>query len=202
MASTPTLVESLRRALDARASEICTAIPARVESYDSETQRCSAQPLIRRGFEDETGARQAERLPVITDVPVVFPGAGSYSITFPVAKGDSVLLVFSQASLDKWLSGGGDVDPLDDRKHALTDAIAIPGLRHRAHPSGGIDAAALVITAPQIHAGGTEALATKADVDDLADWIHTVMVVNATGATAGTTTAPPSASGTSILKGA
>jgi len=43
-------------------------------------------------------------------------------------------------------------------------------------------------------------LATKADLDALADWIHTTMVVNATGATAGTTNDPPDADGTQVLK--
>jgi hypothetical protein len=104
-----------------------------VESYDSATQKISAQPLIKRGYTDETGERIAERLPIITGVPVVFPGGGGYRVTFPIAKGDTVLLIFSEASLDKWLAHGGDVDPNDDRRHTLSDAIAIPGLRDFAH---------------------------------------------------------------------
>lgn len=50
-------------------------------------------------------------------------------------------------------------------------------------------------------AGVAVALATKADLDALATWIHTAMIVNATGATAGTTTPPPSATGTTKLRG-
>lgn len=198
MASTPTLAEAIRRALEARASEICTAIPARVESYDPATQRCSAQPLIRRGYEDETGARQVERLPVVTDVPVVFPGAGAYSITFPVAKGDTVLLVFSQASLDKWLQSGKDIDPLDDRRHSLTDAIAIPGLRHAAHPEGGSAAGALVLTAPAIHAGGTAALALASELEGLRAAIADALNGNAIPGVAG---GLGPYDGTSVLKG-
>lgn len=49
--------------------------------------------------------------------------------------------------------------------------------------------------------GTAKRLATKDDIDALASWIHLTMVVNATGATAGTTTVPPSAAGTSKLKG-
>ncbi len=50
-------------------------------------------------------------------------------------------------------------------------------------------------------AGVAVPLATKHDIDALATWIHTIMIVNATGAFAGTTTAPPSAAGTTKLKG-
>ncbi len=53
-------------------------------------------------------------------------------------------------------------------------------------------------------AGGVaEALATKEDLDALADWISTTMVVAtpAGNSTPGTTTSPPAAAGTSVLKG-
>lgn len=198
MSSAPTLAEAIRRALEARASEICTAIPARVESYDAATQRASVQPLIRRAFEDETGARQAERLPIISDVPVVFPGAGAYAITFPVAKGDTVLLVFSQASIDKWLTSGKDVDPGDDRRHSLNDAIAIPGLRHTAQPTGGSAAGALVLTAPAIHAGGTQKLALLSELNDLRSDIAGALNGDAIPAAIRQTDYP----GTAVLKGA
>jgi len=39
------------------------------------------------------------------------------------------MLLFSQASIDKWRKQGGKVDPVRDRRHDLSDAIAIPGLR-------------------------------------------------------------------------
>jgi hypothetical protein len=64
---------------------------------------------------------------------VQFPGSGGYRITFPVAVGDTGLIVFSEASLDKWLVSGGTVDPADDRRHDLTDAVFLPGLRDFGH---------------------------------------------------------------------
>lgn len=49
--------------------------------------------------------------------------------------------------------------------------------------------------------GGTaKRLATLDDLNALADWIHTEMIVNASGATAGTTTSPPSADGTQTFE--
>jgi hypothetical protein len=106
-----------------------------------------------------------ESLPVITDVPVVFPGAGDYSVTFPIAKGDTVLLIFAEGSLDQWLTKGGEVDPQDDRRFSLTDAIAIPSLRHG--PISGSAASKIEFTSSEIKAGGSQQLATKADLDAL-----------------------------------
>jgi len=128
-AVTPTLADLISSAVTAGIAAIHVSMPASVEEYDGERQSISARPLIQRGYVDEAGHRQVEELPIITDVPIVFPGSGGFRVTFPVAKGDTVLLLFSESSLDKWLHGGGLVDPEDDRRNCLTDAIAIPGLR-------------------------------------------------------------------------
>ena len=149
--NTPTLGEVFRSALDARLGDVHVAIPARVESYDSGSNRISAQPLIRRGVINEDGERVAERLPIITEVPVIFPGSGGIRIKFPISTGDNVLLIFSESSLDKWLSRGGDVDPLDDRRNSLSDAIAIPGLMHDSDEASEI----IDFSSGSVHVGGT-----------------------------------------------
>lgn len=51
------------------------------------------------------------------------------------------------------------------------------------------------------HGGTAKQLVTIDDYNALRDWIHTTMIVNATGATAGTTTPPPNAMGTQKLRG-
>jgi len=132
--NTPSFPAALRGAVNARLLDVHTAMPARVESYDAEQQRVSVKPLIKRGYLDEAGDRQTEEIPVINDVPVVFPGAGGFRVTFPVARGDVVLIVFAETSLDRWLVRGSVIDPGDDRRHDLNDAIAIPGLRPFSDP--------------------------------------------------------------------
>ena len=129
MSRTPTQAEVILAAVRSGLAEVHTAIPAEVRRYDAAKRLCDAAPLIRSSYTDETGAIVVEALPVVPNVPIVFPGGGGFSLTFPIEVGDVVLLVFSEASLDKWLSQGGTVDPLDERRHALADAIAIPGLR-------------------------------------------------------------------------
>lgn len=101
-----------------------TALPGRVEKYSYKKQKASVKPLIKAKFPDG----KILELPVITNVPVSFTRSGQASLTFPVSKGDTGLLIFAERSLDVWLSKGGDVLPLDSRKFDLSDAIFFPGL--------------------------------------------------------------------------
>lgn len=165
--NTPSLAAVLRGALDARLADVRVSLPGIVRSYDAGTQRADVQPAIRDGYLDEAGDRQTEDLPIVAEVPVVFPGAGSASITWPLAAGDEVLLVFSSSSLDRWLSRGGVVDPEDDRRHDLTDAVAIPGLRHGALPGAAIGAG-VVVRSADIQLGSSAAadpVIRKSDLD-------------------------------------
>lgn len=182
---TPSLAAVIRRALDARLVDVHTAVPAEVLEYDAATQKVTAQPLLRRAYWDESGERIAEKLAPIPGVPVAFPGSGGFRVTFPVVVGDTVLLVFSEASLDKWLSHGGDVDPVDDARHELSDAIAIPGLRDFGHALGdaptnrmsmGYDSGPTIeIDESEVRLGSNGAndpVALKSDLDALKTWLN------------------------------
>ena len=132
---TPNLGDVILAAMDARLQSVWTAIPGRVVDYNANEQSATIQPIVRHAYTDEEGNRIPETLPQIHRVPIVFPGSGQYSITWPVSAGDVVLVVFAAQSIDRWLARGGtDVDPGDDRRHHLSDAIAIPGLRNFAQP--------------------------------------------------------------------
>lgn len=134
MTRSPTIVDAFTRAIDRRLTDLHVCMPARVERYDGVKGLVDVQPLLKIAAENEQGDRVAEQLPVIPNVPLIYPGSGNFRVTFPVAQGDTVLIVFSENSLDIWLTQGGLVDPLDDRRHALSDAVAIPGLRDFGHP--------------------------------------------------------------------
>lgn len=129
----PTLDQVLSRAINHRLMDVHTALPARVERYDPAKQEADVQPLIRRRYRDDT----EEALPMVTGVPVVWPRTEKAIISLPLAKGDTVLVLFSERSLDEWVASGGQTTPADNRRHALTDGIAVPGL----YPTtGGSDA--------------------------------------------------------------
>jgi hypothetical protein len=155
----PSLSALLRTRMNGALEDVHTAMPVRVETYDASLQRVSVQPVLKRAFTDEEGERQVERLPVITGVPVQFPSGGGYRLTFPIANGDTGLLIFCEASLDVWLSQGGEVDPLDDRRFDLSDGIFIPGVRSFAAPIGDAHETKFSLGkegGPQIYIDGTK----------------------------------------------
>jgi hypothetical protein len=137
--------------------DLHTALPGRVEAYDKATQKANIKPLIKSDYFDDQDVRIIESLPVITNVPVVFPGAGDFRITFPINKGDTVLIIFSEGSLDKWLSKGGEVDPAIYSRHELTDAIAIPGLRDFVNTTASHETAMVLETDTELLLGSQSA---------------------------------------------
>lgn len=118
--------EAVDSFIDADRALISTAIPAKVLNYDPVTQNAVVQPLINNLLKDE----RVIPYPRLEDVPVIFPSTSKSMFTFPIEINDTVLLIFSQRSLDKWLStqDTNSVNPDDFRKHDYSDAIAIPGL--------------------------------------------------------------------------
>jgi len=120
----PTLTQAINAAIEYALKQIHVCLPGRIEEYDFTEQKASVTPLLSIAYDDGTTVD----MPIVQNVPVVFPAGGGASITFPLRQGDGVLLVFSERSIDQWLSLGGVVVPDDPRTFDLSDAIAIPGL--------------------------------------------------------------------------
>lgn len=139
----PTLLGAIKQALERKVKTMFGPMPGKVTAYDATTQRVSVQPLIRRSDYGEGGTRTVEGLPIVQNVPVMFPGSGSNRLTFPIAVGDTMLLVFADGSLDKWLARGGEVDPEDDRHFDITDAVAFPSIERDPPTSAPTDAVVL-----------------------------------------------------------
>lgn len=118
------LVQVMSQFIRASMDNVHTALPAVILDYDYKKQKAKVKPQVNKKFDDGIELE----LPVITGVPVIFPRAGGASLSFPVKKGDTVLVLFSERSLDEWLVKGKEVTPEDSRRFDLTDAIAIPGL--------------------------------------------------------------------------
>lgn len=102
------------------------AIPAIIQSYDPGTNTVEAQPAIRERLVEEDGSIRYLNLPLLINVPVVFPSSGSASITFPIGKGDECLIIFSDLAIDNFWTSGSVQNPVEVRRHDLSDGIAIP----------------------------------------------------------------------------
>lgn len=136
MSDTPAHSAIIRGAIERIVgANVRTGIPGQIEAYDASKQRADVQPLILDG-KLIGGDRVVERLPVVTDVPIVFGGTTRDRPTYELKRGDTVWLMMSSHSLDLWLQQGGEVDPKDDRRHNISDAVAIPGLFDFAHVPG------------------------------------------------------------------
>ena len=132
--TTPT--DILRNSVFNILSDVHTCMPGIVKSFDASTNKATIQPALNKAF--TTGEMP---MPILENVPMMFPGSGDFRFTFPIREGDYCLLLFSERSIDLWLSVGGQVTPNDRRKFDLSDAIAIPGLLpfNSSFPNNGTD---------------------------------------------------------------
>jgi len=156
----PNLAEIIREALDARMNDLHVAMPAKVVSYDEATQTVEVQPMIRRAMLDTDGQPTHEELPNIPNVPVAFPRSAAFQMTWPLAKGDPVLLVFNSSAIGQWRETGDLADPVDLRRHDLSYPVAFPNVG----PNGDVaptasDAVVMTPVAPATHVrvGGVSA---------------------------------------------
>lgn len=153
MSSLPEVFDAFRSSI---MRDLRVALPARVETYDADKQKASVQPLLRSPFATETGEAKHERLPMVNEVPVQWQSGGGAFLTFPLAKGDTGLLVFTDLSLDEWLQHGGEVEPMDPRAHHLSDGVFIPGLYPFGMPRQGTSSSHVVLHVPagtELHLG-------------------------------------------------
>lgn len=109
-----------------------TALPVRVESFNSENQTVVCSVLIKQVLQerDNMGEQSIKNvdIPPLVDVPVSFPRGGGYAVTFPLTAGDEGFVVFSERCIDGWWQSGRASEPLDYRFHDLSDAMFIPGI--------------------------------------------------------------------------
>lgn len=119
--------EAMRLSLDGKQANMWTAIPCAVVSVDFSDMTLSAQPLIQGVVGHEDGTYENVNLPVLVKVPIIFPSAGGFTITLPIAAGDEVLVIFASRCIDAWWQQGGIQVPMESRMHDLSDGFAIPG---------------------------------------------------------------------------
>ena len=101
-------------------------IPGIVQSYNPNNNTAEVQPAIREKVVEEGGVVSYQALPLLINVPVVFPRVIGCGITFPLKKNDQCLVVFSDLAIDNFWQKGSVQNPVEIRRHDLSDGIAIP----------------------------------------------------------------------------
>ena len=118
---TPSETDVILMAIDSVLSEVHTALPGKIESYDPTTGLAQVKPCLMKKYAYESTAKA---MPIIPGVPVLMPRG----VKIPVVAGDTCLLIFCERSIDRWLDKGGEVDPSDDSMFEINHAVAIVGL--------------------------------------------------------------------------
>jgi len=69
-----------------------------------------------------------QTLPVLVEVPVMFPHGGGFHMLFPVATGDSCVVYFSERDFSRWYDTSKISAPDSNRTHSLSDSICFVGI--------------------------------------------------------------------------
>lgn len=121
-------VGELQQLMDSVSTNLRVATIGIIESYDPDTMTVSVQPVGEEAFRTPDGKTESSKLPLLKDVPVVFPRGGDFTMTFPIRKDDECLVVFGDRCFDAWFQSGGTQPQVESRMHDLSDAIAIVGV--------------------------------------------------------------------------
>lgn len=118
---------ALRMLVRSEVAKVWTAMPGIINSFDGDAITATVRPAIKGIIQQPGGQSVAVELPLLLDVPVVFPRGGGGVLTFPIAQGDECLVVFSSRCIDSWWQSGGVQIPAEMRMHDLSDGFALPG---------------------------------------------------------------------------
>lgn len=162
--------DAVEQTVESRIRRMHVAGPGRVKKYDAQTRTVDIEPMIvpplPEGTDEDDGDEDAP-LPVLMNVPVMFPRAGGVEITLPVQAGDTMLIVWTDWDLGRWRASGDKRRPISTAKHGVSGAVAIPGLYpSNASPAG--FSVALTTSAMEV-GGNTDAAALASKVDALFD---------------------------------
>lgn len=148
--STPSLADVIEEAIESHSLRLHTALPGVIKEWDPTTQTASVKPAVQQSVRDLKGRHIFEDLPLIYDVPVMFPRTLAGYITFPIAVGDTGLLVFPELDPGQWRYSDPSAAPRsagDQRRHDISGAVFIPGLYQNAHAVSDFDSTSVVIKA-------------------------------------------------------
>lgn len=121
--------QALLSALAGLQARIWTALPAIIESFDPAKMTVQAQPAIQARVRSPEGVWSWVTMPLLVDVPVIYPSGGGFTLTFPIEAGDECLVLFSSRCIDMWWQSGEVQIQAELRMHDLSDGFALVGPR-------------------------------------------------------------------------
>lgn len=136
---------SLMVALRGHQTNLWTAMPGIIQSFDPVKMTCVVQPAIQAEIDVSIDLIKLKKvwpnlpnLPLLVDCPVFFPAGGGYTLTFPITAGDECLVVFASRCIDAWWQNGGTQPQTILRMHDLSDGFVFVGVNSQPRVLPGI----------------------------------------------------------------
>jgi hypothetical protein len=118
--------EIQKKALDQHAFDMRVSEPGIIQSFSpGPPATCTVQPAIRERL-NINGNISHVQLPILINVPVIYPGGGGYAITWPLNVGDEGIIVYQDKCYDAFWQSGGIQNQVEKRRHDLSDAVFYP----------------------------------------------------------------------------
>lgn len=108
------IVKFISDMIEQRLTNLHTCMLGRIERFDHQNMTANVQPLAKRKFV----GKEPQAMPLLINVPVSFLKAGAFFIRPPYKKGDLVLVVFTEQSLDG----------VSSCRHSLDDGVVVGGI--------------------------------------------------------------------------
>lgn len=120
------LVDVAVRTVMSFLADLHTVMPGQIVDFDPKTGLASITPMVDHQLWNDDGTRTYETYPTLTDVPIGFTRGGGFVVSLPMAKGDYVLVLFNESSIDEYRQTGQVAQPQDSRRHSIGWPWALP----------------------------------------------------------------------------
>lgn len=128
--------EAMRVAIERHLGTVWTALPVQVSS-DSDGHTCTLKSAVKGWQQAADGTLTPVEISELGDVPVTYSQGGGFVITHPVKAGDEGIAIFASRCIDGWWQQGGIQAEPYRRRHHLSDAMYLPGIRSQPRRLGG-----------------------------------------------------------------
>lgn len=138
-------------------NKLFTTMIARIEELDFDEGWADLQPPVRmRYISYEEGVQRVVQ-PMLLRVPLTFEHGGGMSATFPLVRGDHVVVSFSDRSIREWKrQGGKDITPRSIARYDANDGVIVAKVRWFNAPLKSIEEGALLVGEDRYVGGGNE----------------------------------------------
>lgn len=173
--------------------EINCCLPGIVQGFNAAAQTIDVELGIKRVVDIALdGTKTIGEYPLLVSCPVMILSGGPAHITFPIAAGDSCIVLFNDREIENWYLTGTPQAPTTGRLHDKSDAFAIVGIRNTqnaiANYFEGTEWAIDGTTKIQLTSGLVHAIGTSIKLEGNVEITGTLFVDGETGGTSGSGT--------------